>query len=70
MEPSMDDDVIEVDVSTTTCGPLRHRLMHCSLATMQADARARGVAVGVSRLHKHDLAALLADIILSAGRES
>ena len=64
------DDALEVEVSSAACAPLRQRLMHWPLASLQAEARARGVAVGVSRLHKHDVAGLLADKILSAGRES
>ena len=50
-----DNDVIEVEVSSTACAPLSQQLMHWSLASLQADARARGVAVGVSRMHKHGL---------------
>ena len=64
-----DNDVIEVEVSSTACAPLHQQLMHRSLASLQADARARGVSVGVSRMHKHDLATLLADKILSTGKE-
>ena len=64
------DDALEVEVSTTACAPLSQQLMHWHLASLQADVRARGVAVGVARMHKHDLARLLADKILSAGRGS
>ena len=64
------DDALEVEVSTTACAPLSQQLMHWPLPALQADARARGVAVGVARMHKHDLARLLADKILSAGRET
>eukprot|EP00966_Prymnesium_polylepis_P099396 2301906-Prymnesium_polylepis.2 len=63
-------DCVEVEVTTTSCAPLRDQLMHCSLPALQAEARRLGVSVGVSRLRKHDLAAVLADNILSTGRES
>ena len=63
------DDALEVEVSTTACAPLSQQLMHWSLPALQADARARGVAGGMARMHKHELTRLLADKILSTGRE-
>ena len=62
------DECIEVEVSTTTCAPVRRQLLHWPLIALQSEARRQRVGVGVARMHKHDLAELLAEKILSTGR--
>ena len=62
-------DMIEVEVTTTACAPLRHRLMHWSREALIREARAREVVGGVSRMHKHELARLVSDILCGRKEE-